>query len=135
MGFVKESPIPADGVELLKEHGMYTGRVERVSRWATEREIYLTCIDSGGLADEFANTYGMLFEGYDIYFVVLRFWTVKDWVFEDKKVVEPAETALDIQDLVIPPELASRRDEVLEAIEEGMTALLVDTIATINKIF
>ncbi|MBP2623298.1 hypothetical protein [Streptococcus oricebi] len=137
MGFVKERPIPADGVELLKAHGMYTDWVAGVSRWAAEREreSYLVCTYSGGLDDEFANTYGLLFEGYVIYFVVLRFWTVKDWVIKDKKVIEPAETALDIQDLVIPPELANRRDEVLEAIIEGMAALLDGDIVTIKNIF
>ena len=137
MGFVKERPIPADGVELLKAHGMYTNRLKQVSIWAAdrERERELVCTYSGGLDDEFADTYGLLFEGYVIYFVVLRYLTVKDWVIKDKKVVEPAETALDIQDLVIPPELANRRDEVLEAIIEGMAALLDGDIVTINSIF
>ena len=137
MGFVKESPIPADGVELLKAHGMYNDWVADMDYWAADRErdIYLFVTKWWGLAYDFAETYHMLFEGYVISFVRQTFWTVKDSVWEGKRLVEVGESEMDIRDLSIPLEMRDRQDDILKAIEEGVTALSMNRIITIKNIF
>ena len=125
MGFVKERPIPADGVELLKAHDLWTEGVAYRNYWTAdkERKIYLIFTEWPGPENDFATTYEMILQNRRIRIVTERFKTIKDAVWEGNKLVEYGESEADIRFLDIPEKLKDKREEILKTFEESVSVM------------